>query len=115
MNPVIEKINSFADLLENWDSYGAAEIADAAMRKAVAVVEYLDDMALDEHITVNAFPVCTGMVQLDVDFAGTGRGVEIACDANGAATVTYIDKDGEVVEGRHGVHCDTIERFLLGK
>ena len=116
MSQLTAKIEAFADLLPDWDSYGAAEISDTAIRKAVAVVEYLDDMALDECINVGAFPVCTGIVQLDIDCHATGRGVEVDCDEEGNTTISYFEKDNEMMESlRENVHCDKIERFLLNQ
>ena len=116
MSQLTAKIEAFADLLPDWNSYGAAEISDTAIRKAVAVVEYLDEMALDESIAVNAFPLPNGNVQIDVDIHSEMRGVEIECDFSGNATITYFDEKCEVVEGlTPEVNCQTIEDFLLNR
>ena len=116
MSQLTAKIEAFADLLPDWNSYGAAEISDTAIRKAVAAVEYLDDMALDESITVNAFPLPNGNVQIDVDLHYGMRGVEIECDSSGSATITYFDEKHEVVDGLGPeVRCQTIEDFLLNR
>ena len=113
MSQLTAKIEAFADLPEAWDSYGALRISATAIHRAVVTVEYLNDMALDETITVSAFPVSTGIVQLDLNCAVTGRGVEIDCDEKGTATVTYFDRDNDLIKGPTDVHCHTIETFLL--
>lgn len=56
-------IQSFADLREDWDTYGAEVISIESINAACKLIDIIYDDVLDIYIYI--YPVCRGCVQIE--------------------------------------------------
>ena len=66
---LIDRIDYFASLSENWNGYGASSLPDSVIRKAKDLVEHLPDK-------VKAFPTAQSSIQFELDYL-PGKYMEI--------------------------------------
>lgn len=113
-HPLKQQLERFATLPANWDSYNGNPIAQEAITEAIQIIDLLEDLALDERIRVNVYPLATGGVQLDLDYKQELGTVEIEVDPVGYSNVYFFNPTNELVDSCHKVDVQTIENFLLG-
>jgi len=76
IKPLINKINKFADLEYNWNSYNSDIISKISIDVAINILNNFI-VYMDEDVQINVFPMNNGGIQFDID------NIEIEIDING--------------------------------
>jgi hypothetical protein len=110
--PILDRIHEFRSLPENWDSYGAAQISNAAADWAASIAgsaTFATWFQVDPRsYSLRVFPLAEGGIQLEWETAGRYLEVEIGSDTR--LSYLYLDKTGESrrSESAIGVHPKTV-------
>ena len=101
-----ERINSFRELKQNWDSYKADIISEIAIEKALSVLKYFK--YLDPSIQINVFP-SNGGIEFEFDSMFTSSELEIYKEGD----FEYVEysKDGDFVKGEDFTDFEKSEFF----
>lgn len=83
----IRKLNSFQDLAENWNGYGAPAFQDEVLEKVRNILEFIP-------IQPDVFPTGRGSIQLEYENEANYLEFEIYPDR----ISVYQEKDGQEVE-----------------
>ncbi len=89
---LIDTINWFPSLKQNWDSYNADPIDEIAVKKAKEVLENLQShLFLDSDMYIHLFPMRDGGIQFEFDKGNLCAELEIGALGN----LTFISFDKE--------------------
>jgi len=112
----LDKLEEFRRLPQDWDSYGAPPISDAALARARGLLTALadrPDLARDERARpAAAVPVATGGVQ--IEWEGPGGDLELEVHQDGSVSYLLVTDgdDGRRFHERSGVSQSDILRAL---
>lgn len=88
----VERLRSFQELEEDWDSYGAARIHPIAIRTAKAIIEDLSLRSAD-HVPFHVAPMPNGGVQMEWQHPETARVLELWIHPTGGIRC-YVEAPG---------------------
>lgn len=91
----IEKIHSFSQLEENWDSYGATKPSKVAIDNAIKFIKYADEDGLEVYFTA---PNVNGEILVEYKFSNNIAS-EIYFDGNGNSELLIYENTDCIVEG----------------
>lgn len=91
MIKAVDKISEFADLKENWDSYGASPVPESVISTAKDVVRKIYLRNIEVYFTA---PSPSGDIMIELRNLGKTLEIEILSDGN----CTYTSYEGEKVE-----------------
>ena len=92
---VIQKINSFASLEENWDSYGVLKPSATAIKNAKRFIKRTDSDGLAVYFTA---PGRNGDVTVEYKLSDT-ISAELYFNGNGTNDLLIFDVDECIIEG----------------
>lgn len=90
------KIEAFAHLESNWDSYNAEIISKTAIDTAIKTLYHLNSKGqLTNGFTVSVFPMRDGGIQFEFD--GENICAELEINQNGDSTFILFDGDDNII------------------
>jgi hypothetical protein len=91
------KIEGFAYLQQNWDSYNADAISMIAIDVAKEILNYFhNNEFLTNGIAVHVFPMRDGGIQFEFD--GENICAELEINPNGDSTFILFDDEGNIID-----------------
>ncbi len=88
----IEKIESFKNLKENWDSYGAEKVNEDCIKRAISIVNFFKNRSLGINFS---YPLPDGGIQLEMN---NSYNLEIEVNPNGFNDQIIItDESGTIL------------------
>jgi hypothetical protein len=91
MIKAIDKISEFADLKENWDSYGASPVPESVLSRAKDIVRKIYLRNIEVYFTA---PSPSGDIMIELRNLGKTLEIEILSDGN----CTYTSYEGDDIE-----------------
>ncbi len=92
---LLNSINSFKDLKQNWDSYNANAISPTAIIKAIEILGIIDThIGSTNTAHINVFPMRDGGVQFEFDDENAMAEIEIG--ENGQLNLIIYNNEGDI-------------------
>ena len=93
---LLTQVDSFKDLADDWDTYGALPIAAGAIAQARQLLDALSlQLVYAPAVSVHVFPMRDGGVQVELDRESASMEVEIHPD--GTQDYLLFNPDGSVI------------------
>jgi len=92
IKPLINRLNEFADLEYNWNSYNSETISKISIDIAINIVNIFI-VYMDENVQINVFPMNDGGIQFEID-----NYIEIEIDINGKLKIILFDIDSNIIK-----------------
>lgn len=112
LNQLERRINSFAFLEKNWDSYNADKISKESIRMAIKILyDMNNDGGLAGGIIINVFPMRNGGIQFEFD--GSNLCAELEIKPEGGMEFILYDNEGNPTENMQVFEFSEFSNLLV--